>query len=90
MLPLVSQITPYSDELSVSDARVTELLKDHDAVIVWRYWNEAAPVCPPDACTVLASRIALRGRHGPGEVSLRKLRKPERVFFWREYLVVKG
>jgi hypothetical protein len=89
ILPDVSQITPYADELSVSDARVAELLKTHEAVIVWRHWNEAAPVCQPDVCTVIGSRIALRGRHGPGEVTLRKLRRPERVFFWREYLVAK-
>jgi hypothetical protein len=89
LLPTVESITPYSDELVVSDARLGTLLQQYDAVVVWRYWDESAPACANNACEVLGSRIALRGRHAPEELTWQAMKTPERVFFWREYLVVR-
>jgi putative flippase GtrA len=89
LIPGVGRITPYMDHEPNEDADIAQRLKNFDAVVVHRYWNEAPPDCAKANCQILAQRIGLRGRHPAGEINLKNLQTPERVMFWREYLLVK-
>lgn len=89
LIPGVGRITPYMDHEPNDDAAIAQRLARYDAVVVHRYWNEAAPDCAQANCQILAQRIGLRGRHASGEITLQNLQTPERVMFWREYLLVK-
>lgn len=89
LLPGVGDITPYSDHEPNEDADIAERLQNFDAVVVHRYWDQAAPDCTVAQCQLLAQRIGLRGRHAPSEINLQSLKTPERVLFWREYVLVK-
>ncbi|PUE31155.1 hypothetical protein B9Z35_09010 [Limnohabitans sp. Jir61] len=89
LIPGIGNITPYMDHEPNEDADIAKRLKTDDAVVVHRYWQEAAPDCEKAECQILAQRIGLRGRHPAGEINLKSLQTPERVMFWREYLLVK-
>lgn len=89
LIPGVGKITPYMDHEPNEDTDIAQRLKSFDAVVVHRYWNDAAPDCEKANCQILAQRIGLRGRHPAGEINLKSLQTPERVMFWREYLLVK-
>jgi putative flippase GtrA len=88
LIPGVGRITPYMDHEPNEDQDIAQRLKKFDAVVVHRYWNEAAPDCAQAHCEILAQRIGLRGRHAPGEITWKNLQTPERVLFWHEYLLV--
>jgi hypothetical protein len=90
LIPGVGDITPYMDHEPNTDADIAQRLNKFDAVVVHRYWNDAAPDCVPINCQILAQRIGLRNRHPSGEITLKRLQTPERVMFWREYLLVKN
>jgi len=89
LIPSVGRITPYMDHEPNADTDIAQRLKAFDAVVVHRYWHEAPPDCEQANCQILAQRIGLRGRHPAGEINLKSLQTPERVMFWREYLLVK-
>ena len=89
LIPGVGRITPYMDHEPNNDAAIAQRVQAFDAVVVHRYWDEAAPDCEVAHCQILAQRIGLRGRHPAGEINLKSLQTPERVMFWREYLLVK-
>lgn len=89
LIPGVGDITPYMDHEPNEEADIAQRLKSFDAVVVHRRWNEAVPDCAQAHCQILAQRIGLRGRHSSGEITLKNLETPERVMFWREYLLVK-
>jgi hypothetical protein len=89
LIPGVGTITPYMDHEANDDAAIAQRLRTFDAVVLHRYWNEPAPDCEHAGCQILAQRIGLRGRHPAGEINGHSLQTPERVMFWREYLVVK-
>jgi putative flippase GtrA len=89
LIPGIGRITPYMDHEPNEDADIAQRLKTFDAVVVHRYWEEAAPDCVQAGCQILAQRIGLRGRHPAGEINLKSLQTPERVMFWREYLLIK-
>jgi hypothetical protein len=90
LLPTVRQITPYRDDIVTDAAQLRTWLQDHDAVIVRRTWDEPAPDCAEAGCEVVGQRVAIRGRHRPGDITLTSVRTPELLLFWREYLVVRG
>lgn len=90
LIPGVGDIKPYMDSEPNSDTDIAERLKQFDAVVVHRYWNEPAPDCNLARCKLLAQRIGLRGRHPAGEINFKSLQTPERVMFWREYLLIKN
>ena len=89
LIPGVGRITPYMDQKPNNDAAIAQRVQTFDAVVVHRYWDEAAPDCEVAQCQILAQRIGLRGRHPAGEINFKNLQTPERVMFWREYLLVK-
>jgi putative flippase GtrA len=89
LIPGVGSITPYMDDEPNAEADIAQRLTTFDAVVVHRYWTDAAPDCQKAHCRLLAQRIGLRGRHLAGEITLQSLQTPERVLFWREYLLVK-
>ena len=89
VLPEVQTITPYRDDIHTDTAQLREWFKDHEAVIVRRTWNEAAPDCEAAHCDVLGQRLAIRGRHRPGDISWHSVQTPEALLFWREYLLVR-
>ena len=90
LLPKVRQITPYRDDIATDAAQLRTWLQDHDAIIVRRTWDEPAPDCAEAGCEVLGQRVAIRGRHRPGDITLTSVRTPELLLFWREYLVVRA
>ena len=79
----MAQITPYPSD----DVQITSLLRQYDAVVVHGPWHGAAPDCASLGCVVVQERIALRGRHKPGEITADALHSPEDVLFWHEYLL---
>lgn len=85
LLPAVAQIEPYAAD---GGAALPDLLARHDAVVVHGRFHDAAPDCAVLGCRVIEQRIALRGRHKPGEINATALRTPEDLLFWREYLLV--
>ena len=98
LLPSVARITPYpADELRVdathspadTQAHLKTLLATHDAVVVHARWQDPAPDCAALGCVVVQQRVALRGRHKPGEIHAQALQSPESLLFWREYLLVR-
>jgi len=89
LIPGVGDITPYMDHEPNADTDIAQRLKTFDAVVVHRYWDQAAPDCQAAHCQILAQRIGLRGRHPAGEINLKSLQTPERVLFWHEYLLVR-
>jgi hypothetical protein len=89
VLPGVRDITPYRDDLPTDAAQLREWFKDHDAVIVRRIWNDVEPDCGAAGCEIMGQRLAIRGRHRPGDITWQSLQTPEVLLFWREYLLVK-
>ena len=98
LLPPVAHIQPYpADDLRADEtlraqdtsARLKALLASHDAVVVHTLWNEPAPDCATLGCDVVQQRVALRGRHKPGDITPQALHTPEALLFWREYLLVR-
>lgn len=89
VLPEVQTITPYRDDTPTDTTQLREWLKDHEAVIVRGTWNEAAPDCEAAGCDVLGQRLAIRGRHRPGDINWQSVQTPEALLFWREYLLVR-
>ena len=89
VLPDVRHITPYRDDMPTDASQLREWLRDHDAVIVRRTWNDAAPDCASASCDVVGQRLVIRGRHQSGDINLKSLQTPEVLLFWREYLVVR-
>jgi hypothetical protein len=90
LLPQVAHIAPYPAGLVREDADLQTLLATNDAVVVHKLWSEPAPDCRVLGCTVVQARVALRGRHQPGEVNAASLHSPEALLFWREYLLVRA
>ena len=90
LLPSVAHITPYSaDEWRTEATPLPTLLSRHDAVVVHLRWQDPAPDCAALGCVVVQQRVALRGRHKPGEITFEALHTPEALLFWREYLLVR-
>ena len=96
LLPRVAQITPYAaSELRLDDpslsadtqARLQNLLAQNDAVVVHVAWSSAPIDCQALGCVVVQERIALRGRHKPGEINTTRLHTPENLLFWHEYVL---
>ena len=85
LLPTVAHIEPYAADGSVP---LPELLARYDAVVVHGRFHDAAPDCAALGCRLVEQRLALRGRHPPGEINASALRTPESVLFWREYLLL--
>ncbi len=89
-----NQFVPYAGEARTptgkSAADLLRLLSQYDAVI-WLQADlaEQAPPCVP-ACTLLASRWEVKGRHQSGEITLANLWYPQSWLFRREWLLVRA
>lgn len=89
VLPGVKAITPYRDDVSTDAAQLREWFTQHEAVIVRRAWNEAAPDCEATGCEFIGERLAIRGRHRAGDINWQSVQTPEVLLFWREFLLVR-